>query len=170
MAPPPDTASAAASKGLTVAIALMAIVGTTVGASFGVLLVPKTDPAAVRSENGAPSPEVAPAKLAEVRGNRDVATDHVVALEPIITNIAGPATTWVRFEGSVVFKGAPENDRGPLPRQIAEDLMGFLRGTPLRQFETAAGMEFLREDMAELVRLRSKGRARDLIVKVLVVE
>jgi hypothetical protein len=170
MAPPPDAARAPASTSLAVAVGLTAILGATAGASFGAFLAPRAESAASRHENGAATSEATPPKPGEVRSIRDISTDHVAALEPIITNITGPAATWVRFEGSVVFKGPPENDRGTLLRQITEDLMGFLRSTPLRQFETAAGMEFLREDLAELVRLRTKGRARDLIVRVLVVE
>jgi hypothetical protein len=45
-----------------------------------------------------------------------------------------------------------------------------MRTVPLTHVETAAGVEYLREDLTEIARLRSKGRARSIILRSLVVE
>lgn len=168
MASPPKPATARANTGFFLAITSTAIIGIGVGASFGWLFAAKPMPHVVPNKSSAPASEAVPPKI-EARSS-EISTDHVIALDPVITNLLAPDATWVRFEGSVVFKSPLEAERGALLKQIAQDLMGYLRSTKLRQLETAAGIEFLREDMAELVRLRSKGRARDLIVRVLVVE
>jgi hypothetical protein len=48
--------------------------------------------------------------------------------------------------------------------------MSFMRTLPLTHVASAAGVEYLREDIEEIARLRSKGRARSVILRSLVVE
>ena len=95
----------------------------------------------------------------------------MLPLETIVVNLAGPDNRWLRFEGVVVFTGsAAKENSASLPKYIMDDLVGFLRRTTLSQLDTAAGLEFLRDDMEELVRLRSNGRANTVLIKTLVVE
>jgi flagellar FliL protein len=48
--------------------------------------------------------------------------------------------------------------------------MAYLRTLALSQIEGAGGLQALREDLAERVRLRSNGRARELVIETLVVQ
>ena len=57
-----------------------------------------------------------------------------------------------------------------LLKTMSEDLMSFLRTVPLSHIESAVGLEYLREDLSEIARLRSKGRARAVVLRSLVVE
>ena len=179
--PPPATTDDTGRKSLVIAAALMICLGFGAGATFARLVVIKPETAASGTDQTASGASVPTPKRPSARhaagseqpgelGARDVSTEHIIPLEPIITNMAGASKTWLRFEGLVVLSERPKDDRSALTAQISQDLMGLLRSTSLRQLETAAGLEFLREDMAELARLRSKGRARDIIIKALVVE
>ena len=179
--PPRTTTDETGRKGLIIALTLMICLGLGVGATFARLVGANPEAVGARTDQTANGSAVPTPKRSSGRhatgseqagehGARDVSTEHIVPLEPIITNIAGASKTWLRFEGLVVLAERPKDDRSALTAQISQDLMGLLRSTTLRQLETAAGLEFLREDMAELARLRSKGRARDIIIKTLVIE
>ena len=178
---PPATTDDTGRKSLLIAITLMICLGLGAGATFAHLFAVNPETAAKMTDQPASGATVSTPKRSSSRhgigsdqagdhGARDISAEHIVPLEPIITNIAGAGKTWLRFEGLVVLSQRPKDDRSTLAAQISQDFMGLLRSTTLRQLETAAGLEFLREDMAELARLRSKGLARDIIIKTLVVE
>jgi len=57
-----------------------------------------------------------------------------------------------------------------LLKSMTEDIMSFMRTVPLIHVESASGVEYLREDIEEIARLRSRGRARSIILRSLVVE
>jgi flagellar FliL protein len=70
----------------------------------------------------------------------------------------------------MVTEGGARDDFALLSKTISEDLMSFLRTVPLSHVESAVGLEYLREDLSEIARLRSKGRVRDVLLRSLVVE
>ena len=164
-----STPRATSGSGMIVACGLMIVMGGSAGAGFALLTRsdpndrPQTAAVGVRESKR-------PASDASVKSGRDRSTEHIVPLDPIIVGLAGPDNRWLRLEGAIVLSEPPEADRVTLPKQIAQDLLGFLRRTSMTQLETAAGLEFPRDDLAELVRLRSRGRARDIIIRTLVVE
>ncbi len=101
---------------------------------------------------------------------RAAETGSVVRLSPIVTNLARPKETWIRLEGSLVVDGVPADKAGGLAAEVGADLMAYLRTLALPQIEGAAGLQALREDLTERVRLRSNGRARELLIETLVVQ
>lgn len=167
--------------GFILALALIILVGASSGAGFGLAFLGR--PGAARSDaetgsgrarNSDTEHSARPSRTGEIdepaQPHADRLMEHVVPLEPIIVSISGPGGTWLRLEGSVAFAGPPKDDRTAIAAQMTEDLFGFLRNTPLTQLESAAGLEFLRDDMSELVRLRTNGRARRFILRALVIE
>jgi flagellar FliL protein len=48
--------------------------------------------------------------------------------------------------------------------------MAYLRTLHLPQLEGASGLQALREDLAERVRLRSGGKVREFVIETLVVQ
>ena len=89
----------------------------------------------------------------------------MIGLDPILVTLAGPQKSWARLELSVVVGKGEGSRRMNRPRTLlktmSEDLMSFLRTVPLSHVESAVGLEYLREDLSEIARLRSKGpRAR----------
>ena len=164
--------------GFIVALLIVLAAGAGGGFAVGTLIAARPDAAAV-SAGGAPQKNAAaatapsPAQVAEMakaakRG--DDANEQVVPLEPILVNVGASERTWLRLEGSVTLAPGAEKERAVLVAEIAEDIAGFLRTTSLAQIESAAGLEFLREDLSELVRLRAKGRAKRFVLRSLVIE
>lgn len=91
-------------------------------------------------------------------------------LPPVITNLAGPQRAWVRIEASIVLAGEPSPEDDLLAAKIAEDLVAFLRTISVTDIEGASGFQHLREDLVDRVRVRSGGRARDLVIHTFIIE
>ena len=104
----------------------------------------------------------------EVKG-RYAATASLHALPAIVTNLASPERTWIRLEASIVLEEQTAEAKA-LTAAVTEDLTGFLRTLSLPLIEGASGLLHLREDLNDRVRIRSAGKARDLIVHTLIVE
>jgi flagellar FliL protein len=115
--------------------------------------------------------DVSPKPRAEAAsGARPAETGAVVRLAPLVTNLARPTDTWIRLEGSLILDG-PDGDKARvLAAEIGGDLMAYLRTLHLPQLEGASGLQALREDLAERVRLRSGGKVRELVIETLVVQ
>ena len=119
-----------------------------------------------RSTTAEQSAAVAPSKNLP-----ELAREVVVALEPILVSSEGRKQHWLRLEGAISFKQSPGKDELQLLlKNIAEDMLTYLRSTPLEQFESAVGIEFLRDELFEIARMRSKGRASKFILKAMVIE
>jgi flagellar FliL protein len=91
-------------------------------------------------------------------------------LAPVTTNLAGQKSTWIRLETAIVLEGEPPADVEMLGSKITDDILAFLRTVPLAQIEGASGYQNLREDLNDLVRVRSGGKVRELVVQTLIVE
>jgi len=162
-----EPALAAAPKGVSVMslVAAMLVVtglGIGVGGLFGLLLMPKMERAA--------APGKAETSSAQPVKSRYPANVNLRALPPIVTNLAAPATTWVRLEASLVMEGEQTAEANVLAAQISEDLVAFLRTVRLVQIEGASGFQHLREDLNDRIRVRSGGKVRDLVVQSFIVE
>ena len=96
--------------------------------------------------------------------------EHVAVLPPIITNLVAPRGTFIRLEGAVVFKSAPEGGDEVLIREISGDILGLLHTMTLAQIEGASGLQHLREDLSSRAMIRSEGLAKEVILHSLVVE
>lgn len=96
--------------------------------------------------------------------------EHFVPLEPIIVNIGGNAGRWLRIKRYAVFSQQVKDGREALVSQMSEDIMGYLRSISVTQLETATGLEFLKDDLREIVHIRTKGRADRFVLRTLVVE
>lgn len=149
-----------------VLIAAIVLLAAGAGAGYTLLLAPTGKPVAAQQASAKDAQPAPPAKQAG-----ETSKEVVLALEPLLANLDGTRKFWIRLEGAVVFQTAPAaSEQQPLLRQIGEDLLLVLRSTPVAQFESAVGLEFLRDDLADLVRVRTGGRARKLVIKSLVIE
>lgn len=93
----------------------------------------------------------------------------VVPLQPIVTNLGIPQTTWVRLEASLVAK--PGHEIPPaVAANVGDDFVSFLRSVNLMQLQGAAGLAYLRADLEERARLRSEGVVERVFISTLVVE
>ena len=175
--------ASAGKGGFVVAVLLLAVLGAGAGAGFSMTVL-KSDtaggqakgPAAAEHDphtaaaSGKPGDGHGAAKGPDAGADGDAHKEQVVTLDPILVTLAGPQRSWARLELAVVIETGEKDDRAILLKTMSEDLMSFLRTVPLSHVESAVGLEYLREDLSEIARLRSKGRARSVIMRSLVVE
>jgi len=91
----------------------------------------------------------------------------IVQLDPITTNLAYPATNWVRLEVALMFKGPVEV---ALAEDIHQDILAYLRTVSLQQLEGPRGFQYLKDDIQERVDLRSQGRVSKVMFRTFVIE
>lgn len=95
------------------------------------------------------------------------ATQHLVNLEPITTNLAYPRENWVRLEVSVLFEQAADPE---MAQAIHQDILAYLRTVSLQQIEGPRGFQYLRDDLVERASLRSDGAVSNLLFRTFVIE
>jgi flagellar FliL protein len=111
------------------------------------------------------------AATARAKGLPELSKETVVPIQPLLVSSDGQKRHWIRLEGAIAFRQAPSKDEQPLLiKIIAEDMLSYLRTTPITQLESAAGFEFARDELSEIARVRSNGRASKFILKAMVIE
>jgi flagellar FliL protein len=118
---------------------------------------------------------LAPAQGSEAAGGqafkgRYAENATLKALPAIVTNLANPAHTWVRLEASIVIDRTADAETNALLAGVAEDFVAFLRTVSLQQIEGPSGFQNLREDLGDRLRVRTGGKARDLVIQGFIVE
>ncbi len=97
------------------------------------------------------------------------AAPQVASLPPIVTNLAGDGSGWVRLEAAVVVEG----DR-PLPADVtaklAEDITATLRTLSPHQIAGASGFQHLREELNDRLQIRSRGKVREITIQSMIIE
>lgn len=142
------------------AILIITILGAGAGGFFGMLVpsLTKTGPDKPKAEAPAEHEQKPPPTLL------------VQALPPITTNLAQPSTTWIRIESSVVINADMGPDANVIAARMSEDIIGYLRTLSIDQIESPSGFQHLREDLNDRVRVRSEGKALELIIQSLILE
>ncbi|WP_284757326.1 flagellar basal body-associated FliL family protein [Agrobacterium sp. fls2-241-TYG-188a] len=118
------------------------------------------EPAAAKDEHGA-----APAAGGE--HGAAGAAPSLLPLDPIVTNLGYPADSWVRLEIALQFTGPGDT---ALAQDIHQELMAYLRTVSLQQLQGPRGFQYLRDDLREIVDLRSKGRVSKVLFRTFVIE
>lgn len=165
--------------GFLLALVILTLGGAGAGVFFGIQMagVPIFSSTsagaedAAKSETGEETGEVA-AVPAKVGGSKHMETGtgaSLVALDPIFANLAEPKNVWMRLEAALLIKPGTK-ERDVLVTQLSQDLMQFLRTVKLAQLEDASGLQFLRDDLNDVVRTRSGGQVSEILVKGLIVE
>ncbi|WMS41790.1 flagellar basal body-associated FliL family protein [Acuticoccus sp. MNP-M23] len=162
-----DAAPAAATPksgkgGLIVAIVALTVLGG--GAGAGVAFMQVDNLAAVITKKANEAPEKVPEALAWSE------TSTVTDLDPIISNLANPATTWIRIESSMVFDKDNVEDVSRLKAELAQTVLGYVRTLTLGELQGAGALNHLRADLNERARLLSNGLVQELIIKSMVLQ
>jgi len=158
-----------------IAVVLLAVVGAGAGAGFSLMFF---GAGAAPHEGASDKRELQIVQNAGKQGDKksgahgaaEASKVQIASLDPILVTLSGPQRSWARLELGVILDGPNTPDDAVLLKSMTEDIMSFMRTVPLVHVETAAGVEYLREDIEEIARLRSKGRARSIILRSLVVE
>lgn len=103
-------------------------------------------------------------------GLQHMSAANVTVLPPIVTNLSGKPPVWIRLESSLVFHDEAPDDADALAATIAKDIVAYLRTVEVKQIEGAIGFQHLSEDLNDRVRVRTGGRAGELIIQGLIVE
>ncbi|MER0238904.1 flagellar basal body-associated FliL family protein [Fulvimarina sp. MAC8] len=166
---------------LIVALGLVTLIGGGGGAAMGVLLSGGSS-----SEEAAPPAEEhaeAPAEeeqAAEAHGEdgeesiSEIAQAEekplrIIELNPVLTNLYNPATSWIRIEAAIIMKDDAETDPAILAAEIEADTLAFARSLQIAQVEGTRGLLHLRDDLRERAKLRSPAVV-DYLIKAMVVE
>ena len=158
------------------AIAVLSLLGIGGGWFVGnTLLVPAAPVAATPVVPAAA--EHAPAAAAEgghgapaaggEHGAAGAAGPSLIALDPIVTNLGYPTDNWIRLELALQFNGP--GDTG-MAQDLHQELMAYLRTVSLQQLQGPRGFQYLRDDLREIVDLRSKGRVSKVLFRTFVIE
>jgi flagellar FliL protein len=91
-------------------------------------------------------------------------------LPPIITNLAEPASSWIRLQAAIVYDNKAVPKPQMLAAEIGEDVLAYMKTVTLAQIGGASGLDHLREDLNERAVIRSDGRVRELIIQTVVVQ
>jgi flagellar FliL protein len=156
-------APAASPSIMSLIIVMMVLTGLSLGAGglFGLMVLSKPPSPAPAAKAAA-----TPVEARKTRYSEKVA---VYALPPIVTNLASPERAWIRIEASLVSEEEGSEAKANAAK-VAEDAIAYLRTLSLPMIEGASGLLHLREDLLERARLRTNGKAQDLIVHTLIIE
>jgi flagellar FliL protein len=144
-----------------------ALVVTAIAAAGGIGLGLKTAATiqrAVAEQNAAKPVEQKPAPA-------KYAGDLVVKpLEPVITNLASPADTWIRLETAMVFNSKEIENPDVAAAELRQDMLAYLRTISMGQLEGPSALQHLREDLNERAQLRTKGQVSELVIETLIIQ
>ncbi|SCX04214.1 Flagellar basal body-associated protein FliL [Agrobacterium sp. DSM 25558] len=156
------------------AIAVLSLLGLGGGWFVGnTLLVPASPAAATPAPAAA---EHAPAAAEGGKGAPAAGGEHgaagaaapsLIALDPIVTNLGYPTDKWIRLELALQFTG-PGNTS--LAQDLHQEMLTYLRTVSLQQLQGPRGFQYLRDDLREIVDLRSKGRVSKVLFRTFVIE
>lgn len=126
----------------------------------------------VQKKSAAPEQAAKPAREepAAASKGKEGEMSGLLALQPIITNLAAPPGMWIRLESSVMVEGLPTKDVETLRKDVTEDVLAFLRTLTLPQVEGPMGLLHLKEDLNDRVAVRSKGKAREVVIQTMVLQ
>lgn len=108
-------------------------------------------------------------RMPELVQGEGPAKSRLYQLKPIVTNIADPASVWLRLEASVVFADDMPNSQ-VIIAEVSEDILSFLKTLKIGQIEGSSQLQHLREDLKDRVAVRTGGDVSDIIIESLVVQ
>lgn len=159
---PPPPPPAKSGRGLMVAVVILTLLAGVTGGGVGVLVashVKEVMAEQARADGSPPSPPP--------RYSGDMVLE---GLKPVVVNLSSPANTWVRIEGSIIFKNGALQNPQVAASQIREDILTYVRTLTLTQLEGPSALQNLREDLNERAKLRVEGKLSELVIETLVVQ
>lgn len=163
---------------------LITVMAIAVGGAFGTLVLSQQS---AGDDGGKPlakskSKQKQKTKASKKKGDKKKASkekpaageisdvETIVELPKIVTNLDGQSKHWVRLEMSIVSKAKTRPISPITQKRLGQDIMAHMRQSRLSELEGASGLLNLRSDLSELVRIRTQGRAEELIVHGMIVE
>jgi flagellar protein FliL len=175
-------ASKERNTGGVIAVLLLTLLGGGAGAGFA-MLVAGADLTTVASmkeggkpeadgKQGAASDKGKPRadKHPETCGGEVTSGDSVVALPPVLSNLAMPTSRWLRLEASVVLGDGVKTLDDVQRNRISQDMLARVRTLHLGEIEGRDGLLNLKTDLHDLVRLRTGQEIKEIIINGMIIE
>lgn len=150
--------------GFLLPILVLTLLGGGGGTGLGMLVASNVEQTVTEREKAKPpEPDAPPLRYA-------AGETTVQPLEPIVTNLAAPSSTFVRVEAAMVFKTGTLSNPTVAAAEIRDDILSYLRTLSLSQIEGPSGLLHLRADLDERAKIRTEGHVDELIIQTLVVQ
>lgn len=94
----------------------------------------------------------------------------VKELPAIVTNLAEPASSWIRLQTAIVYDTQETPHPDHLIAQVASDVTAYLRTLRLESLAGPEGLRRLQEDLSERAAIRSEHKIRQFIIETMVVQ
>ena len=147
--------------GLFVTLLVMTLLAASIGAFVGMQLVNQTRHIVLEEKRERDNPPV--------HALYD-SPSQIVAIKPIIVNLAGVEKAFVRVQGSIVFNEVDEENSELLVSQVESDIAAYLRTLKVSDLEGATGLQNLREDLDQRAKTRADGIIREFILETMVIQ
>lgn len=147
--------------GLFVTILIMTLLAAGIGAFVGMQLVNQTRHIVLEEKREREAPPV--------HALYD-SPSEIVAIKPIIVNLAGVEKAFVRVQGSIVFSEAAMEQSKILVSQVESDIAAYLRTLKVSDLEGATGLQNLREDLNQRAKIRADDSIREFILETMVIQ
>ncbi len=94
----------------------------------------------------------------------------IVALQPVITNLAESTSVWIRLEGNLLMVKDGDAKPDELALKLAQSILAYLRTLKLTDLQGAGSLHAISQDLNEIVATASKGQVGGLLISGLVFE
>lgn len=162
-----DSKSGGSGGGGFIGLVVVTVIALGCGAGFGFFMDGQLKS---RSAAGAaPEPEQQQSATPEPNSAVNSPSARLVAMAPIVANLAEPGNVWMRIEASLLIDDT-QDGTDALAAQLAEDILAYLKTTTLAQFEGPSGFQNLREDLKDRAAIRDPIRIKDVVIHGVIVE
>jgi len=162
----PEGGKLAGKLGLVLGLALITLIAAGAGAGAGMYLASAIEQNFVdRQKAQAEAEKIKPPVSIKYSGNR-----VLQKIEPIVTNLASPADTWIRLEAAVIFANGVIKDPQAMAAEIRQDILAYCRTITLDELQGPSALQHLREDLSERVELRTNGAIDEFVIETMVVQ
>jgi len=161
-APSGDVPSKEGSLRWLLTLGLLTLLSAAIGGGFGLVMVSGIEKQVEEKYKALPQKAEI---ISPYAGNI-----AIKKLAPVVTNLAGSESDWVRVEASIVYKSGNEQHPDVLAAETRQDVLSYIRTMSLAQIQGPSGLLHLREDLTERAQLRSKGAIQELVLETLIVQ
>jgi len=148
--------------GLVLALFVLTVLAGAGGGAFALMQVRTIEEVAEKRANEVPE------KADDALAWREESA--VADLEPVIANLASPASVWIRLDTAIVFDKDAVGDLERLSAEVEQDVLLFARTLTLGELQGASALNHLRADLNERVALATGGAVEELIIKTMVLQ
>lgn len=93
----------------------------------------------------------------------------IAELPSIMTNLSGEGAPWLRLDLSVVLPQEMPDQNTKLA-ELSQDFLSFVRTLRADQIAGGSNLQFLKQDLQEIARIRTSDHTVDVLIRTLIVE